>query len=416
MLVYFLLLIYLTLPLLIIYLTVKSSFVDKIGAVIIAYSFGLLLGNIGIIPRLNDFVIHAIETGSKISINDINSWISDGRIPKNQLVAFQIYKLQDLLSSITIPLALPLMLFSMKIKLWFRMSGKALISMVVAVFSAVIFIVAGYLLFGDKLTNSKGVAGMLVGLYTGGTPNLASLKEMLGVDVATYIMTHTYDTVVSVVYLLFLISGGRVLFRKFLLPYPHTKQEHVFKLIPIQEKHPYYKFFAKEYRLGLIKALLLALGVFGFSGMLGFLVPKAAFMLVVILSITTLSIGLSFIPSINKIEKTFELGMYFIIVFSLVVASMADIQKLIHISGVLLAYISLVVFGSMIFHAVLCKFFKVDADTFMVTSTALICSPPFVPMVAGSINNREVIISGLTVGIIGYALGNYLGVMLAALL
>ncbi len=416
MLVFSLILIYLFLPLLIIYLTVKSRIIDKIGAVIIAYALGLVLGNIGIIPRLDDFVFHAIETGTKVSVNDIHNWTLDGRIPQNQIIAWQIYKLQDIMSSAAIPLALPLLLFSMKIKLWFRMSGKALLSMVLAIFSALGFIVLGYFLFGKSINGSKEIAGMLVGLYTGGTPNLASLKEMLKVDEATYIMTHTYDTMVSVIYLLFLISFGKILFRKLLLPYPHTKHERVFKLIPVQEEHAYYRFFAKEYRSGLIKALLLAIGVFGVSAMFSFLMPKSVFLLVVILSITTLSIVLSLVPFVNRIEKTFELGMYFIIVFSLVVATMADVHKLINISGILLGYISLVVFGSLSLHAILCKVFKVDADTFMVSSTALICSPPFVPMVASSLNNREVIVSGLTVGIVGYALGNYLGVIVVALL
>ena len=52
----------------------------------------------------------------------------------------------------------------------------------------------------------------------------------------------------------------------------------------------------------------------------------------------------------------------------------------------------------------------------MITSTALICSPPFVPVIAGAIKNREIIVSGLTVGIIGYAIGNYLGFIVAELL
>ena len=67
-------------------------------------------------------------------------------------------------------------------------------------------------------------------------------------------------------------------------------------------------------------------------------------------------------------------------------------------------------------NTILCKIYKVDADTHMVTSTALICSPPFVPMVAGALNNKEVVVSGLTVGIVGYAAGNYLGVIVSSLL
>jgi uncharacterized membrane protein len=67
-------------------------------------------------------------------------------------------------------------------------------------------------------------------------------------------------------------------------------------------------------------------------------------------------------------------------------------------------------------HALLAKIFKVDADTLIITSTALICSPAFVPMMAGSLNNRSIILGGLTVGIIGYAIGNYLGIFTALVL
>jgi uncharacterized membrane protein len=73
-------------------------------------------------------------------------------------------------------------------------------------------------------------------------------------------------------------------------------------------------------------------------------------------------------------------------------------------------------FGSLALHMLFSRLFKVDTDTMMVTSTALICSPPFVPVIAGAIKNREVVVSGLTVGIIGYAVGNYLGFLVAQVL
>ena len=43
-------------------------------------------------------------------------------------------------------------------------------------------------------------------------------------------------------------------------------------------------------------------------------------------------------------------------------------------------------------------------------------SPLFVPMIADSMNNRRVILTGISIGIIGYAVGNYLGVLLAHML
>ena len=137
---------------------------------------------------------------------------------------------------------------------------------------------------------------------------------------------------------------------------------------------------------------------------------------VVILLITTLGIGASLVPAVNNTPKTFELGMYFILVFSVVVASLVDVTTLGGKTPTLFAYLALVIFGSLALHIILARLLHIDADTVIVTSTALICSPPFVPVVAGALRNREIVVSGLTVGIVGYAIGNYLGYLVAVLL
>jgi uncharacterized membrane protein len=137
-------------------------------------------------------------------------------------------------------------------------------------------------------------------------------------------------------------------------------------------------------------------------------------MLVVILTITTLGILASLIKPINRIKKTFQLGMYLILVFSLTVASMADLKTMVGIGMVnLILFISWCYFGSLILHLILAKIFRVDADNFLVTSAAYIFSPPFVPLVAKALKNKDLIITGITGGIIGYILGNYFGIALA---
>jgi uncharacterized membrane protein len=139
-------------------------------------------------------------------------------------------------------------------------------------------------------------------------------------------------------------------------------------------------------------------------------------MIAIILTITTLGLGASFIPKINRIRKSFQLGMYLIVVFSMAIASMADIRMLFNMSGGLFFFVLIAVFGSFIIQALLSSLLRIDADTTIITSTAFVFSPPFVPVVAGAIKNKEVIISGITVGLIGYAIGNYLGISLSYLL
>jgi len=59
---------------------------------------------------------------------------------------------------------------------------------------------------------------------------------------------------------------------------------------------------------------------------------------------------------------------------------------------------------------------KVDSDTHLIAITALIFSPPFVPVVAAILKNKQVIMTGMLVGIVGWVIGNYVGIGFAYLM
>lgn len=77
-------------------------------------------------------------------------------------------------------------------------------------------VVAGYFIFGKNIPDGHKIGGMLTGVYTGGTINLAALKSMLGVSEETYILLNSYDMIISFLFLIFLLSCGVKLFRKIL--------------------------------------------------------------------------------------------------------------------------------------------------------------------------------------------------------
>ena len=133
--------------------------------------------------------------------------------------------------------------------------------------------------------------------------------------------------------------------------------------------------------------------------------------------LTSLGITASFIPLVRKWEHGFDAGMYLVYIFSIVVASMADFSTFDFSGGIyLLLYFIFTIFTSFLVQALLSKMFRIDADTMVISSVALINSPPFVPVVAAALKNRDVIITGLGVGIVGYAIGNYLGLLIYQLL
>ncbi len=411
----FLIVFYLFVPILIIILTQRSRLAAKIGGIIIAYAIGLLIGHSGLFPD-GSATFHNLVNNSigKITTDKLNQMRSSGIITDSDIKLYQIRKLQDNIMSLAVLLAIPLLLFSCNARSWFRMAGKTFMALISGIIAVLVVVILGFVLFKNSIPDAWKVAGMLVGVYTGGTPNLAALKMMLDVTPDLYIMTHTYDTIISAFFIFFLISFGKVVFGSFLPAYPF--KDGAYEDFTVHPEGNYTGIFERKVFLQLLFAIGAALLVVGLSVFLSIIITGEMNIVIIILSLTTLGILASLIPRINRIEKTFEAGMYFILIFGIAVASMANFRQLIHISGSLFYYITLAVMGSLLLHAFLSWLFKVDADTLIIAHTALICSPPFVPMVAGALRNREVVIAGLTIGIIGYAVGNYLGYTLAIIL
>ncbi len=362
-------------PACVLWLCRRFPLLDKIGPVLILYIMGIIFGNL----------FHP-------------SGMAD---------------VQDVLSSATVPLAIPLMLFSCTFQR--SKTRSQLIALLLGLAAVTISVIVGYFLFGRNMEDGAKIGGMLTGVYTGGTINLASLKVMLGVSEETFILLNSFDMAVSFLYLTFLLSVGIRMFRRWL---PAQKSDDDLEEIKEQEKEqPFKGLFTRQ---GLRDAgFLLAVDalIIGISAGLGLLAGDGAFMTVLILSLTTLGIAASFWRPIKKRKYGYEIGMYCIYVFSVVVASMADLRSL-SISGSLnmLGYLTFVIFFSLLLEVLAAKPFKVDADTMTVSSVAYICSPPFVPMMAAAMKNKSVLAGGLSVGVVGYAVGNYLGFLIARLL
>jgi uncharacterized membrane protein len=369
---------YLLFPVFILFLCHKMHVFNKIGPVILAYILGVVLGNIGIYNEADRHILEMVSMGS-------------------------------------IPLALPLILFSSDLKKWAKMAPGVFMAMIIGLFGVVVSVVLGHFLFSDHIPGSWKISGMLIGVYSGGTPNLGAIKTALGVDDETYIIAHTYDMVISAFYLLFVITIGQRVF-SWVLPRFKSSGKDIGECMDFNGKELFWGLHKKKYSKGLLTAFLISIALVAMSAIIGFQLKEKYQMAVLILLLTTLGTLLSLNSRVRKIEKTFELGMYFILVFCLAVSSLAEMGQLMIVSPYLFLYILLAVFGSLFIQVLLSYFFKIDTDTVLITSTALICSPPFVPVVAGALKNKEVLLSGIAVGIIGFVIGNYLGIAIAYLL
>jgi uncharacterized membrane protein len=367
----------------------------------------------GILPRGSDSYYQALQQNISMPDKELKSLLASGTISESDVFVNSIRKVQDLLTTIAVPLAFPLLLFSLNIRKWLRYAKTGFVSMVLALISIVVIISSGYFIFKNSTPDSWKVAGMLVGVYTGGTPNMASLSVALGVDPNLFLMTNTYDIFVGAITLVFFVTIGPKVFRAILPPFKYLGEASDIDQATAEAEsfEDFSGMFRKNRLFPLLKALGISMVIAAASAGIATLFPKDAFLPVAILLITTFGIIGSMIPWLNRIEKTFQFGMYFVLVFSFAFASMADLGKIFNIGYLgLFGYVLYAYFGSLVLHIILSKIFRVNSDDYLITTTAFIYSPPFVPVVAAALKNKEVIITGITVGIIGYIIGNYLGV------
>ncbi|MDD2380771.1 MAG: DUF819 family protein [Mariniphaga sp.] len=417
-----LILFYLLTPILLIYLCKISNFLNRVGAVVLAYAVGLILGNIGIFPAPSDALVEILGgTRTFLPENEFSAFMNTEGFVENDFMYNRIARIQESIMNYTILIALPLLLFSLHLKKWLKNAKNTMLSLILALVSLMVAIFIGYYLFGHNITESSKVTGMLIGVYTGGTPNLAAIGTALHVSPDVFILTHTYDLIIGSVALLFLMTIAQRLFNTFLPRYGMIRRaENVMRMeMEEEEDHleNYDGLFHRENLPDIGKSLLAAILVFAVGGGLSFLVPPADQVIVIILVITTLGLAASLIKSINRLKISFSLGMYFIIAFCLALSSMANLRNMFQIEFFeLFLYVLWVVLGSMVIHVLLAKIFNVDTDTTIITITALTYSPPFVPAVAGALKNKDVIIGGLAVGILGFAFGTYLGIFIGKIL
>jgi uncharacterized membrane protein len=230
----------------------------------------------------------------------------------------------------------------------------------------------------------------------------------LRISPTLYVAANTSDIAISGLYLLFLVTIGQKVIGVFL---PGWKKPAAAPGgVDVEEWGSYKGFFSRERFPRLLVSFGLALLIFAVGAVFSLILPGQWSTIATILVITSLGIAASFITPIRRIRMTYQLGHYFILVFCLVVGSMADLSRLLSVIPGVIGYVSLAIFGSLVVHMLLCAIFRIDTDTMIITSVAGICSPPFVPMVASALKNRAIIVPGIITGIIGWVIGTYLGI------
>jgi len=311
-------------------------------------------------------------------------------------------------SEISILLAIPLLLYSTDIVAWLKYARSTVLSFALCVISGILVSILMAFLYQNYFENTPTYAGMMLGLFTGGAPNMQAVGMMLEAESEDFVLLNAADIFIGGCYLIFLTSIAHRFFGTFLPDFQANSEEST----PNEITSPAPKNITSYLIAFGITILVVgaAIGItFAITGALKSVV-------LIILLLTTFAIGLSFFPFFRTLKGSFELGEYFLLVFCVAIGLLADFGSIWEKGGMVILYMASVWLAIVALHSIFAYFFKIDRDTLMITATAAIYGPVFVGQIASVINNRTLIFSGMATGLIGYALGNYLGVGLAYLL
>lgn len=247
---------YFIIPAVILFLTKRFPVLEKIGIIILTYAVGIILGNIGVLPHAESFA-----------------------------------EVQDLLSTVMIVLALPLIFFSFDLRQAKRLARPAALALTGGLISIVIASMLGYFLFRGKMGEETWMySGMIIGVYSGGTPNLGAIKTGLGASDSAYIALNAADIVISTLLIFFIMTGMKPLFSKFLKPFTAESRSDIDN--GEAEYHGYFTHFRfKEHFGPLAAAFLIALLIAGAGASITLVLEGAIGMALAILAITTLSLA-----------------------------------------------------------------------------------------------------------------------------
>ena len=370
----------------------RVKFLDKVGPVLTLYILGVVVANLHIVPE-------------------------------------DCHGIQKILQDVMIPLAIPMMLFGCNFKDF--KAGVTAKAFIICLISTAAMVVAGFVLMKNRLgVDGPTIGATLSGQYTGGAGNFAAVNMMLGDKALTgekFALVSTCNLVVSFFYLMFLMGGGVKFARRIVHGKKLATHNDTINAAEYVNDNPYKDFGKKQSIIQLLKVFGAAVAVAGVSllvsgyfkeGTVMFDLLGGDFsMVALILILTTISLLLTSFKQVRSWGKSFDAGMYLIYIFCLAMAMLADLTKLDWALGLwVLVYQTIIVFGSLALCVLLARPFKVDADSAVITSDTFVNSPICVPMIAATMKNKEVIMVGITNGLAGYAVGNYLGYIIYQLL
>lgn len=315
----------------------------------------------------------------------------------------------DLVQAVLVPLAIPMLLFQADLRLAFLRSK----TMVLAFLLVTAFTITGAVIgsqFSDIGQAEPQIVGALTASYIGGSVNFVATAQATGFqDSSLYTAALTADALGAIFFLLLLMSMPAVKLIKNRFASAETLQRDQNEIQLDQQDE-------QVTESGVIATVFTSALICVIGAWLAEFIPVSGGF---IMAITLLALLVAnFAPARLKQQLAFDykLGTLLMYMFFATIGLGANFSSMISAALPMLQFVLILV---MVHLALICWLgakLKFTLEEMMVASSACILGPAAAAALAASKGWRYLVTPGVLVGVLGYAIANFIGITLASFL
>lgn len=313
-----------------------------------------------------------------------------------------------------IMLGIAVMLLNVDLKGLIKLSKEPLVAMALAAITVFIVVFVLSFIFVPIIPEGWKLAGMLVGTYTGGSSNLNAIAVGLNAspDLIAAANAADYAAYPAYIILVMYLASNLKNFKWFEKIWPYKLKDEELLL---KGGSTFLK--PKEWSIHDI-AWILTLGfcAVAVSGYLASFFPSSMASSMKIIILTTISIILAQLKKVKELKGTMDIGLFLSLFFLARIGLTINVIEFLQSAILTGLFCALTMFLTLLLHASLCRLFKIKYQYVLVAVQSAIGSASSSTVLAASAGWESLISVAVILGVLGNAIGNYIGIATAYLI
>lgn len=301
-----------------------------------------------------------------------------------------------------LPLGVPFLLFKANLRNIVREGGVVLIAFLIASVGICIGAISGYFLFDLGEYGAK-VAGTYAGAFIGGVVNFVAISQAAEMTPTQFSVALSASAPASILGLLALVSLPSFAAMRRWMPSPVIAAAEAAGP-PVEAEA------ATRFRLDHIAAAIaVSFTICAVSNYICQRYDLATYNLLVVTTITVILANLA--PrQLGRLEGDFSLGMLCMYVFFAMIGAGTDALGFLKSAPILFVYCSYILAVHFVVLIVAGRLLKLDLAELVIGSAAAIVGSAAGAAIASAKGWRTLVTAAITVGMLGYAVANFIGI------